>query len=241
MFDHVEIRVADHAASQSFYETVLSRLDIAPTHTGASSAEWDDFAVYAADSGRPATRRLHIGFVAPSRAHVDAFWEAGIAAGYTDDGAPGSRDYMPDYYGAFLLDPDGNSAEAVHYSGMRRGGIDHLWLRVADVPAATAFYSAIAPHAGLRVEQETGDYVIVRGPTGGSFSMLTGPPTENVHIAFAAADRATVDACHAAALAAGYEDNGAPGLRPEYSANYYGAFVLDPAGHNIEMVTRAMG
>ena len=59
------------------------------------------------------TRRLHIGFAAPSREHVDAFWRAGTEAGYQDDGAPGPRpQYHADYYGAFLLDPDGNSAEA---------------------------------------------------------------------------------------------------------------------------------
>ena len=60
------------------------------------------------------TRGLHVGFRAPSREAVDAFWQAGIDAGYRDDGAPGPRTaYGPDYYGGFLLDPDGNSAEAV--------------------------------------------------------------------------------------------------------------------------------
>ncbi len=58
------------------------------------------------------------------------------------------------------------------------------------------------------------------------------------HVAFAAPDRATVDAFHAAALAAGGRDNGAPGLRPHYHPDYYGAFVLDPDGHNVEAVCR---
>jgi catechol 2,3-dioxygenase-like lactoylglutathione lyase family enzyme len=57
-----------------------------------------------------------------------------------------------------------------------------------------------------------------------------------MHIAFAAPDRATVAAFHAAALAAGGRDNGAPGLRPRYHADYYGAYVLDPDGHNVEAV-----
>ena len=61
------------------------------------------------------TRGLHIGFRARDRAQVDAFWQAGIDAGHADDGAPGPRtQYGPDYYGASLLDPDGNSVEAVH-------------------------------------------------------------------------------------------------------------------------------
>lgn len=240
MFDHVEIRVVDHVASQSFYETVLAPVGIALTHAGSDCAEWDDFAVYAADAEHPPTQRLHIGFAAPSRAHVDAFWEAGRAAGYRDDGAPGQRPYSPDYYGAFVLDPDGNSAEAVHRTGMRAdGNVDHLWIRVEDVAAATDFYSVVAPYTGFRVEQEMSDYMVVRGPAGGVFRMLAGPPTENVHIAFGVGERATVDAFHAAVLAGGYEDNGGPGLRPQYSPNYYGAFVLDPAGHNIELVTRA--
>ena len=66
------------------------------------------------------TRRLHIAFVAPSRAHVHAFWQAGIEAGYRDDGAPGLRpQYRDDYFGAFLLDPDGNNVELVNHN---RGG-----------------------------------------------------------------------------------------------------------------------
>jgi catechol 2,3-dioxygenase-like lactoylglutathione lyase family enzyme len=61
------------------------------------------------------------------------------------------------------------------------------------------------------------------------------------HVAIAASDRATVAAFHAAALAAGGRDNGAPGLRPEYHPNYYGAFVLDPDGNNIEAVCHLPG
>ena len=64
------------------------------------------------------------------------------------------------------------------------------------------------------------------------------PIVGRVHFAFMAKDRAAVDAFHEAALEAGGKDNGAPGLRPHYHANYYGAFVLDPDGHNIEAVCR---
>ena len=65
---------------------------------------------------------------------------------------------------------------------------------------------------------------------------MEGEPTVGVHLAFAAVDTATVDAFHAAGVAAGYRSNGAPGLRPEYHAGYYGAFLLDPDGQNIEAV-----
>lgn len=63
------------------------------------------------------TRRPHVGFAAPTRAHVDAFWHAGTAAGYESDGAPGLRpQYSDDYHGAFLLDPDGNNVEVVNHN-----------------------------------------------------------------------------------------------------------------------------
>jgi catechol 2,3-dioxygenase-like lactoylglutathione lyase family enzyme len=232
MFDHVTIRVADRAASQRFYETVLAALGIELTYSDESFAEWDEFSI---KDGEP-THRLHIGFAAPSRAHVDAFWRAGIDAGYADDGRPGLRpQYRDDYYGAFLLDPDGNSAEAVHHGAIGSGEIDHLWIRVADVAAARDFYATIAPHAGLRLTHDEPDRAQLTG-AGGSFSLVAGEPTERLHMAFPAPDDATVDAFHAAALAAGYRDNGPPGERPEYHAGYYGAFVLDPDGNNVEVV-----
>src|SRR4051794_11444094 len=152
MFDHVGIWVSDRAASERFYRTVLDAIGIAPTSIGEEYAEWNDFALGQASDERPVTRRLHVGFAAPSRDAVHAFHEAGLAAGYRDDGPPGPRpEYGPDYYGGFLLDPDGNSAEAVHHDDLpREANVDHLWIRVADLDAAVAFYDTIAPHAGLR-------------------------------------------------------------------------------------------
>lgn len=115
MFDHVAIAVADLAASERFYRTVLSVLGAEPSHADAELVEWADWDIGPTDREHPVTRGLHVGFRAPSREAVDAFWQAGIDAGYRDDGAPGPRTvYGPDYYGGFLLDPDGNSAEAVH-------------------------------------------------------------------------------------------------------------------------------
>jgi catechol 2,3-dioxygenase-like lactoylglutathione lyase family enzyme len=242
MFDHVTIRVTDRDASERFYETVLAELAIDETYRTGTFSEWGDFSLTGADDANPATRRLHVGFVAPSREHVDSFWRAGTEAGYADDGRPGPRpEYAGDYYGAFLLDPDGNSAEAVHFEGLRRGGIvDHLWIRVADVAAAKRFYDAIAPHAGLRMQRDRPGRVQYAGESG-SISFLTGTPTENVHIAFPTGDDGAVRGFHEAATGAGYRSKGAPGERPQYHPGYYAAYVLDPDGNNIEVVNHHRG
>lgn len=234
MFDHVTIRVADRAASERFYRAVLPALGIERTSAG----EWDDFSLAQADDEHPPTRHLHIGFAAPSREHVDAFWRAGVDAGYESDGEPGTRpQYSEDYYGAFLLDPDGNSAEAVHHGSMSEAGnIDHLWIRVSDVDASTRFYETVGPAAGFRVGREHGDRTQF-ACVSGSFSVLSGgEPTQHLHLAFAATDNNTVERFHRAATAAGYRDNGPPGERSVYHPGYYGAFVLDPDGNNVEVV-----
>jgi catechol 2,3-dioxygenase-like lactoylglutathione lyase family enzyme len=191
VFDHVTLRTTDHAASERFYDTVLATLGLQRT---ADSA-WQDFRLAPADAEHPATRGLHIGFVSPSREHVDRFWQAGITAGYRSDGEPGPRpQYAPDYYGAFLLDPDGNSAEAVHLGDLRQGGIvDHLWIRVADLAAARAFYETIAPRAGFRLNADRRDRAQFIGDSG-SFSVVAGGDrSRHVHMAFPAADGAATD------------------------------------------------
>jgi catechol 2,3-dioxygenase-like lactoylglutathione lyase family enzyme len=245
VFDHVTIRVADRAASERFYLTVLGALDIEQDRSGPDLAEWDDFSLAAAASPGEVTRGLHIGFAAPSRAHVDRFWRSGTAAGHRDDGPPGPRaEYREDYYGAFLLDPDGNSTEAVHHGVLRQGGvIDHVWIRVSDLSAARDFYGAVAPHVGYQLSLDSPERVrFSAGPPGrGSFSIVTGPPTAHLHLAFPAPDDATVGGFHRALVEAGHPDNGAPGERPQYHAGYYGAFVLDPDGNNIEMVNHNRG
>ncbi len=236
MFDHVTIRASDREASVRFYDTMLPTLGIARNDTDEQYAEWGDFSVAQATGEKPVTRRLHVAFVAPSREHVEEFWRVGTGAGYRDDGAPGPRpQYSPEYYGSFVLDPDGNSAEAVHHEERRRGPIDHLWIRVSDLDASRRFYETVAPFTGFSLRGEGPGR---RGFVGesGSFSVVSGTPTEHVHMAFPATDDATVEAFHRAALAAGYTDNGAPGERPIYHAGYYGAFVLDPDGNNVEVV-----
>jgi catechol 2,3-dioxygenase-like lactoylglutathione lyase family enzyme len=185
VFDHVTIRVSDRAASERFYSTVLSALGIEASRAEAHIIEWDDFSIVASDAEHPSTRRLHLAFVAPSREQVDAFWHAGVEAGYPDDGPPGIRpQYRSDYYGAFLRDPDGNSAEAVHHGDTRRGGhIDHLWIRVRDLDAAAKFYAAVARHTGLREGRRWGEGRQFRGAWA-TFSLVHDgtPPTEHLHM-----------------------------------------------------------
>jgi predicted lactoylglutathione lyase len=238
MFDHVGIRASNRSPSERFYALVLSTLGIEPTYSGEEYAEWNDFALGQADDDHPVTRRLHVAFIAPSRAHVDEFWRTGTEAGYRDDGEPGPRpQYSEDYYGGFLLDPDDNSVEAVHHGAIRTDGcwIDHLWLRVADVEASKRFYETIAPFASIRLATDLPQHARFTGEVG-SFSVAPGEPTQHVHMAFPAGENGTVDAFHRAALRAGYRDHGAPGERAVYHAGYYGAYVLDPDGNNVEVV-----
>jgi catechol 2,3-dioxygenase-like lactoylglutathione lyase family enzyme len=240
VFDHVTIRVADAAASKRFYDLVFAAVGFRGTpYVGPDLLEWNDFSVAPAAADRPATRRLHLGFVAPSRAQVDEFWRMLTEAGYRDDGAPGPRpQYRDDYYGAFVLDPDGNSAEAVHHGILRDDGgvIDHLWIRVGDVSATKRFYETIGAVCGFVLRKDEPDWAALRGE-GGSCSFVSGgESTEHVHLAFAVADNAAVDEFHRVALAAGYRDNGAPGERAVYHSGYYGAYVLDPDGNNVEAV-----
>ena len=114
--------------------------------------------------------------------------------------------------------------------------IDHLALRVRDVRRSRTFYErALEPFGVKVVESSRGPGFAIEG--GGDFWIEEGePPAAPVHVAFAAADRATVDKFHRAAVEAGGRDNGAPGLRPDYGDAYYAAFLVDPDGHRVEAV-----
>jgi catechol 2,3-dioxygenase-like lactoylglutathione lyase family enzyme len=239
MFRHVTIRVADRAASEGFYRTVLATLDIHPTDERADLVVWDDYMVIQADAEHKPTQNLHVAFVASTCQQVDDFWQTGVDAGWQDAGAPGERPrYKPDYYGAFLFDPDGNSVEAVHHGDTRPGGnVDHLWVGVRDLDAAETFYNTIARYTGLREGSKWEQGVQFRGAWA-TFSLVGDgrAPTERLHMAFPAPDRATVEKFHEAAIAAGYRDNGGPGERPQYGDGYFAAFILDADGTNVESV-----
>ena len=124
--------------------------------------------------------------------------------------------------------------------------IDHTGIAVSDFERSKAFYSrALAPIA-YRLQLElpasvTGNTAIAGfgAPAKPDFWIAAGTPNSPpVHVAFRVAERALVETFHRAAVDAGGRDNGAPGLRPHYHPDYYGAFVLDPDGHNIEAVCR---
>jgi catechol 2,3-dioxygenase-like lactoylglutathione lyase family enzyme len=113
---------------------------------------------------------------------------------------------------------------------------DHVMVKVKDLNSSKRFYTAALAPLGFGVQYDA-DGMLGFGPKDApALWMAKGKPNGPVHIAFAAKDRAAVQAFYAAALPAGGKDNGKPGLRPEYHANYYGGFVKDPDGNNIEAV-----
>jgi catechol 2,3-dioxygenase-like lactoylglutathione lyase family enzyme len=114
---------------------------------------------------------------------------------------------------------------------------DHLDIGVTDLARSKAFFLGALRPLGAGVAME-GPYGVGIG-RGGKPSLWLSEATQTpapLHLAFVADSRAQVDAFYQAALAAGGRDNGAPGLRPEYHPDYYGAFVIGPAGHNVEAV-----
>ena len=172
MFDRVTVRVSDLEAGRRFYETLLGE-------------DWGNFEI--ASASEP-TRHLHVAFIAASRDEVDAFWRRGLDAGYESDGEPGLRpQYDTDYYGAFLLDPDGNSVESVYHGRVRSGEgiIDHLWIGVRDLAASHRFWKTVTASLGLRFTSELPErfHLAARGR---SFANVADgrPPSENVHLAF---------------------------------------------------------
>jgi catechol 2,3-dioxygenase-like lactoylglutathione lyase family enzyme len=124
--------------------------------------------------------------------------------------------------------------------------LDHIGLHVSGFERSREFYRKVLATLGASLLKEvtaeqTGDgahagFGVDGKPSFWIGTSRNGPVASPVHVAFTAPDRATVDAFHRAALEAGAKDNGAPGLRPHYHEHYYGAFALDPDGHNIEAV-----
>ena len=128
LIDHVHLRARNVATTRYFYAAVLATLGIRIEQSGEGWFQVDELFVDAADA-RTIPTHIHLAFQARDREMVDAFYKAALAAGGRDNGKPGERPYHPGYYGAFVLDPDGNNIEAVFHGPVRRSAdsvrLDH--------------------------------------------------------------------------------------------------------------------
>jgi catechol 2,3-dioxygenase-like lactoylglutathione lyase family enzyme len=118
MLDHINLNVSDYERSRDFYAQALAPLGhtllMEPIEGTGGFGSHGKPAFWITSLREPTTTNVHVAFEAPDRATVDAFYQAALAAGATDNGPPGVREiYHPSYYGAFVLDPDGNNIEAV--------------------------------------------------------------------------------------------------------------------------------
>ena len=114
--------------------------------------------------------------------------------------------------------------------------IDHTAVNVSDQEAAKSFYTQALQPLGYALAFEMGQFMGFADANGMDLGVVRRDPVGGAHVAFKCADHASVDAFYEAAMAAGGKDNGAPGLRAHYHEHYYGAFVLDADGNNIEAV-----
>lgn len=126
LIDHIQLVVRDLKTSHDFYAAVLAVLDIPIIGTTHDFFWADELVVSSVES--PAalgelTGRHHLAFQVKDRATVDAFYQAALAHGGRDNGAPGERAYHPGYYAAFVLDPDGNNIEAVYHGEAKRSAL----------------------------------------------------------------------------------------------------------------------
>ena len=117
LLDHLHLRVRDVEASKRFYTAALEPVGLGITSAGDGWFAADE--LFVSDDGPP-TAGLHVAFQAKDRESVERFHAAALAAGGTDNGPPGERDYHPGYYAAFVLDPDGTNVEAVYHGPVER-------------------------------------------------------------------------------------------------------------------------
>ncbi len=117
LIDHVHLKVRDIEASKRFYKAAIEAVGIPFGREGVGYFTFDEMYF---SSGEPLTTGLHLAFQAKDRETVARFYEATLAAGGRDNGGPGERHYHPGYYGAFVLDPDGNNIEAVYHGPSTR-------------------------------------------------------------------------------------------------------------------------
>ena len=120
LLDHVHLRARNLADTKRFYRAVLDALGKKIGADDETHLSCDELWIDALGNDQHAATHVHLAFQAQDRDAVRRFYEAGLAAGGRDNGAPGERNYHPGYFGAFLLDPDGNNVEAVHHGPAER-------------------------------------------------------------------------------------------------------------------------
>lgn len=265
MFSHFTLGTDDLERAQSFYTSVLatlgqSLLETAPDEGylmyGPPDRGHPHLFISRPFDGLPATwsNGFHIAYRVLDTAAVERFFEAALAHGGYDEGEPGMRpQYSADYYGAYVRDPDGNKLQAVCYTGGRRAGatgdiVSHITLGLADLDRERSFYSAVLGALGIvELPEESDEESSGYGIVGYELPVVYVQPTfdgrpatwgNGTHTAFAADSRDAVDRFHAAALAYGGTCDGPPGLRLNYSPNYYAAYVRDPVGNKLQAVCR---
>ncbi|MEZ5935963.1 MAG: VOC family protein [Alphaproteobacteria bacterium] len=265
MFSHVTVGSNDLARAETFYSAVMPTLGQARRAVSGD----EDWLVYGPPEkqpphllvcrpydGRAATagNGFHIAFRAADEGAVRRFHETALAHGGSDEGAPGLRTiYAPDYYGAYVRDPDGNKLQAVCYLDGRKSGpsgevISHITVGHAHFERERAFYTKVLETLGLVEIPEESHIELAGFGTPGCktpifyvqqpFDRRPASFGNGTHVAFTAATRQAVDHFHAAALEAGGSSEGAPGPRPHYSAHYYGAYVRDQVGNKLQAVCR---
>ena len=120
LIDHVHLRARNLEATKKFYKAVLAVLGHKVGSESADHVSFDELWIDALGDDKKSATHVHLAFQAADRDAVGRFHEAGLAAGGRDNGKPGERDYHPGYYGAFLIDPDGNNVEAVFHGPAKR-------------------------------------------------------------------------------------------------------------------------
>ncbi len=260
MFSHFTFGTDDVRRAKSFYEATLAPLGFSLQKDGRGYFAFGRGAeiypwlyVMRPFNRRPATwgNGAHLALLANDDAAVQAFHEAALANGGSDEGEPGLRDhYSADYYAAYVRDPDGNKLQAVHYRNGRseaktNQGVSHFTLGSNDLERSRVFYASVLRPLGLAPTEEEDEEAVAFGVPGAEvpvfyahlpFDGLPATWGNGTHVAFLAPNRAAVISFHAAALSAGGSDEGGPGPRPHYSPNYYGAYVRDPDGNKIQAV-----